>query len=325
MMEKVLLVSISNIEYPVELSPIDITPYMSGNTDVDYVTTFDSGQPGPHVMISALTHGNELCGAITLDHFFKNNIRPIAGKLSLVFANYAAYQMFDADKPSASRFVDEDMNRVWGPDVLDGDRSTTETRRARELRPIIDQVDLMLDIHSMQHPTPALIICGPLEKGRKLAKELTTPQYIVSDQGHSAGKRMRDYGYFGDPSSPKNALLLEAGQHWEKSSVSVSIDAALRFLKLNGCVEANWLEDDQLPLPNSQSLIEVTDPITIHNATFHFAEPFTGFECIKKAGTILGWDGDVEVRTPYDNCIMIMPSRRLYKGQTAVRLGRKID
>jgi hypothetical protein len=151
------------------------------------------------------------------------------------------------------------------------------------------------------------------------------PQYVVSDQGHSAGKRMRDYGDFGDPSSPRNALLLEAGQHWEKSSEAVSIDAALRFLKLSGCVEANWLEDDQLSLPNSQSLIEVTDRITIHNATFRFAAPFTGFECIKETGTILGWDGNVEVRTPYDNCILIMPNRRLYKGQTAVRLGRNID
>jgi predicted deacylase len=316
---------IQNVEYPVELNPVDITPYKAGNTGINYVTTFDSGQPGPHVMITALTHGNELCGAITLDHFFKNNISPIAGKLSLAFVNYAAYQIFDANKPTASRFVDEDMNRVWGLDVLDGDRDTIETRRARELRPFVDQVDCLLDIHSMQHPTPALMICGPLEKGRKLAKELTTPQYIVSDQGHSAGKRMRDSGGFGDPSSPKNALLLEAGQHWEKSSEAISIDAALRFLKLNGCIEADWLEDNQLPLPDTQSLIEVTNPITINNATFRFAKPFTGFECIKKAGTILGWDGDEEIRTPYDNCILIMPSRRIYKVQTAVRLGRNID
>jgi hypothetical protein len=28
------------------------------------------------------------------------------------------------------------------------------------------------------------------------------------------------------------------------------------------------------------------------------------------------------VRTPYDNCVLIRPSRRLAKGQTAVRLGR---
>ena len=53
--------------YPVELEPVDIAPYKTGNTGVDYVTTFDSGNPGPHVMISAVVHGNELCGAIALD------------------------------------------------------------------------------------------------------------------------------------------------------------------------------------------------------------------------------------------------------------------
>jgi len=30
------------------------------------------------------------------------------------------------------------------------------------------------------------------------------------------------------------------------------------------------------------------------------------------------------VRTPYDDCVLIMPSRRLVKGQTAVRLGRYV-
>ncbi len=53
--------------YPIELIAPDISAYRAGNTGIDYVTTFDSGNAGPHVMISAVTHGNELCGAITLD------------------------------------------------------------------------------------------------------------------------------------------------------------------------------------------------------------------------------------------------------------------
>jgi hypothetical protein len=31
------------------------------------------------------------------------------------------------------------------------------------------------------------------------------------------------------------------------------------------------------------------------------------------------------VRTPYDDCILIMPSRRLAPGLTAVRLGRLVS
>ncbi|MBR82548.1 MAG: succinylglutamate desuccinylase, partial [Magnetovibrio sp.] len=48
--------------YPIEIEPVDISAYKVGNTGVPYVTTFDSGTPGPHVMVMALTHGNELCG-----------------------------------------------------------------------------------------------------------------------------------------------------------------------------------------------------------------------------------------------------------------------
>jgi predicted deacylase len=314
-----------NADYPVELFPVDITPYKSGNVGVEYVTTLDSGNPGRHVLITAVTHGNELCGAIALDYLFKNDVRPLSGKLTLAFSNHEAYNIFDADDPDASRFVDEDMNRTWGIDVLEGDRNTVETVRARQLRPIIEQADVLLDLHSMQHPTLALMICGPLTKGRQFARDLATPAYIVSDRGHAAGTRMRDYGGFGDPDSHKNALLLEAGQHWEKSSAAVTIDTTLRFLKHHGCVEKDWLEDDQLPLPEKQTLIEVTIPVTIETEEFRFAERFTGFECLEKAGTLIGWDGDDEVRTPWDDCILIMPSRRLYKGQTAVRLGRKVD
>ncbi|HIF10546.1 MAG TPA: succinylglutamate desuccinylase, partial [Sneathiellales bacterium] len=49
------------------LTPIDLTAYRSGNTGVDYVHRFDSGKPGQVALITALVHGNELCGAYALD------------------------------------------------------------------------------------------------------------------------------------------------------------------------------------------------------------------------------------------------------------------
>ncbi|MDD9877299.1 MAG: succinylglutamate desuccinylase/aspartoacylase family protein, partial [Magnetovibrio sp.] len=120
--------------FPIEIEPVDITPYAAGNTGVPYVTTLDSGQPGPHVMVMAITHGNEICGAITVDYLLRNDVRPVQGKLTFGFHNHAAYHSFDPADPTASRFVDEDLNRVWGADVLDGERATVATRRAREMR-----------------------------------------------------------------------------------------------------------------------------------------------------------------------------------------------
>lgn len=71
-------------DYPVELTAPDIEPYRAGNTDIEYVTTFDSGRPGPHVLVTAITHGNEICGAIALDRLMRAQVRPSQGKLTFM-------------------------------------------------------------------------------------------------------------------------------------------------------------------------------------------------------------------------------------------------
>ncbi len=315
-----------DIIYAIEIVAVDITPYRDGNTGIPYFTTFDSGVAGPHVMLTAVTHGNELCGAIALDFLFREGVRPVRGKLSLGFVNHAAYHTFDADDPSASRFIDEDFNRTWGEDVLDGPRNTVETRRAREIRPIIDTVDYLLDIHSMQHKTVPLMMCGPLDKGRALARALAAPVEVISDAGHAAGKRLRDYAFFGDEKAPQNALLIECGQHWEASSVDIAKESALRFLRHFDSVPKEFIDQHlSATPPPPQRLIEVSGPVTIKTGNFRFAETFTGMETIERAGTVIGWDDQEEIKTPYDNCVLIMPSRRLVAGQSAVRLGRLID
>lgn len=313
--------------HAIEIEPVDISPYRNGNTGVAYVTTFDSRKPGPHVMVMAITHGNELCGAITLDYLFRNGVRPVRGKLTLGFHNVAAYQTFDPENPAASRFVDEDLNRVWSADVLDGGRDTAETRRAREMRPVIDTVDFLLDIHSMTNDSPALMLCGPLEKGRALAMAVKAPGYVVADAGHAAGTRLRDYAAFGDAAAPQNALLVEAGQHWRADSAAVSTDVAFRFLRRTGAISedqfAAHVETADAGLA-AQKYIEVSGPHTIRTDAFKWAGDYAGMEVIESAGTVIGWDGDAEVVTPYDNCVLVMPNRLKTKGHSAVRFGRLV-
>jgi predicted deacylase len=141
----------SGPRYDVRIEPVDIERWRAGNTGTEFVWSFDAVRPGPHVMVNAVTHGNELCGAIAVDLLLREKIRPKHGRLTLSFANVAAYLRFDPADPTASRYVEEDMNRVWATEVLDGPRDSLELRRARALRPIVDTVDTMLDILSMQH------------------------------------------------------------------------------------------------------------------------------------------------------------------------------
>ncbi len=201
-----------NADVPlVELTAPDIEPYRKGNTEMEFVTTFDSGKPGPHVMVCAVTHGNEICGAITLDFLMQNDIRPTRGKLTFSFNNHMAYQRFDPKAPDETRFIDEDFNRLWTEERLDGDDDTIELRRAREIRPIFHDVDLMLDIHSMGANSAAVMLCHGHEKEVTFSKAVNYPSYIVYGSGHVVGQRLIEYTPFSNPSDNKVALLVEGG------------------------------------------------------------------------------------------------------------------
>jgi len=303
----------------------ELRDWAVGNTGVRYVWSFASRTPGPRVTLQALTHGNELCGAIVLDWLMREALRPTRGVLNIVFANVAAYDSFDPSDPFASRCIDEDFNRLWSEDLLDGTRRSCELARARELRPFYDATDYLLDLHSMTDAAPALTLAGRHPKGVQLARGVGTPQMIVIDAGHRAGKRLRDYAFFDQPDDPRAALLVECGQHWERSSVHVAKQTTLHFLRHLEMADRGFLEQhiDPAPLP-AQTAIEVTDAITIRSDRFAFMLPVSNLGSIPKAGTLLARDGDTEVRTPHDDCLLIMPTRRPRPGETAVRLARVV-
>ena len=306
----------------IEIDVPDIDQWQGGTSGAEWVHVFGSGADGPVVMINALTHGNEITGAIVVDALLQCGLRPRRGSLILSFANVAAFKTFDRQNPTASRFVDEDFNRVWGR--LDRGPETQEMRRARALLPFVARADLLLDLHSMSDPCPPLMLAGPLDKGVALARAIGAPLHVVRDEGHPAGRRMRDYGDFGDPASAKNALLIEVGQHWRRDSELVAKDVTARFLVQTGiCEQADLPADWFQPAPPQQKLIEVTQAVASRNGNFQFSRKVAGLDVIPEAGTVLGQDDERLVTTPYDNCVLIMPALRPVKpGNTVVRLGR---
>lgn len=315
-------------KYPIEVAFPDLRAYAKGNTGIPYVYSYDSGVPGKHTMINALTHGNEVCGAIAVKGLLDAGLRPRRGRLTLSFANVEAYQRFDPDQPDASRFVDQDFNRVWtGAALDDQSRDSSELRRARALRPLVDSVDMLLDLHSMHERCAPLNVCGPLDKGVALARALGSPAWIISDEGHPEGRRMRDYGDFGNPASDRNALLIECGQHWEAVAVTVAKDSCARFLLAAGNLDAadlpaGWLAPDAHQL----RVVRVTEPIVAKSTDFRFAGPYTGLETFPAAGSLIGWNEGVPVRTPYPGCVLVMPSlRQVRAGVTVVRFGQLLD
>ena len=310
--------------HPIEITPPDITPYRNGNTGVDYVSVLDSGRPGPGVMIQALTHGNEFCGAIAMDYLFREGLRPATGTLTLAFANVAAYARFDFEQPDRSRYVDEDYNRVWGDDQLKAARDSAELRRARELVRFVDRADLLLDLHSMHEPCRPIMVCAKSDRSVAFTRRIGVPADLLVDTGHPAGLRMIERGAFSDPASPRTAVLIECGQHWEKSSADVAIDTALRFLRACGTVDEAFIAPRlRMQPPALQRVIRVTEPVVAQSMEFRFAGAYKGLQVIENAGTPIATDGARVWRTPYDDCVLVMPSMaHLKPGTTMVRLGR---
>jgi predicted deacylase len=306
--------------FEVQVTAPDIGRWLAGNTGVRGFTTRGSGVAGPHVALLAITHGNEVAGAIVLDRLLDTRLTPTRGRLTFGFVNLTAYERFDPHQPTVSRFVDEDINRLWDTAVLDSARRSTELDRAREIRPLIDTVDILFDLHSMLWPSEPLILCGTSSKGKRLALGAGQPALVVADHGHASGRRIIDYSRFADAATPCAASLVEAGQHWQSATVDTmfaSVAGLLRHLDLAARHPA-------LPEPvvQTQRFAEVTMVVTAATSNFAFVQPYRGGDVIAGRNTVIALDGETEIRTPHDDCLLIMPSLRPSRGHTAVRLAR---
>jgi predicted deacylase len=307
--------------FEVRLATPDIAPWTEGNTGVRGFTARAAARPGPHVALLALTHGNEISGAILLDRLLRAGLAPTRGRLTFGFVNLEAFQRFDPRQPTASRFIDEDINRVWDPAVLDGPRHSVELERAREIRSLIDTVDVLVDLHSMLWPSEPVTLCGETEKGKRLAMAAGVPEMVVADSGHAGGRRIIDYPRFSGPATPYAGILVEAGQHWEPPTVDIAREAVTGVLHHLQMAPVNAALPPPLPRKRPR-FARVTRVVTATTANFGFMQEYRGGDVIAKRNTVIAVDGTTEIRTPHNDCLLVMPSLRPSRGHTAVRLGR---
>jgi predicted deacylase len=182
---------------------------------------------------------------------------------------------------------------------------------------VIETADVVLDLHSMLWPSEPLILSGCTARGRALAGALGTPGLVVADRGHLSGPRLIDYHRFADPEGTATALLVEAGQHWAAGTVETAAASVAALLGHLGMAA--------LPRRGPAGVArhaEVTDVITAATSGFAFVRAFRGGEIVPRRNTVIALDGETEIRTPYDDCLLVMPSLKPGRGHTAVRLAR---
>ena len=304
-----------------EVLPRDLSAYRQGNVGVDYVHRFESGLPGPHVLINALTHGNEICGMAAATHLLDTGVRPKIGTLTVSFANVAAYESFDIEQPFESRQLVHNMNRIWSAEWLDGAEQSPELIRARAMRAVVDAADHILDIHSTSQDVLPFWVYPSYARNGTVAQALGLPPvHLVMPQGLGSGTPLIQYGRHGsDGPGPGVALVVECGQHFRQSASDLAIAVTLDFLAHFGLIEPRA---DRAPV-QPQRRFELLETHMVHTTEFRFERPLVGFETFE-AGELIATDGDRRIVAPCDDCTIFMPTRAPIVGREAVYLTRPI-
>ncbi len=305
-----------------EVLPRDLSAYRAGNTGIDYVHRFESGQPGPHVLINALTHGNEICGMVAATYLLDQGVRPKIGTLTISFAHVEAYEAFRQDDPFANRQIVHNLNRIWSDEWLDGPQDSPELRRARILRPVVAVADHILDIHSTSEDVVPFWVYPDYPRNGDAALAIgalgRVTTHLVMPSGLGSGTPLIQHGRHGQADSNAGvAMVVECGQHFKQAAADVATATALDFLAHFGLIDA---PEPAPARPAPQRRLALLQTRMVQTPEFRFARSLKGFDVFAK-DELIATDGDAgEIRAPCDDCTIMMPARVPIVGREAVYL-----
>lgn len=307
-----------------EVLPRDLSAYRAGNTGIPYVHRFESGRPGPHVLVNALTHGNEICGMVAATHLLDSGVRPRIGTLTVSLAHVEAYEAFDRNEPFANRQLVHNLNRIWSDEWLEGPEHSPELRRARELRPVVAAADHILDIHSTSQVGPPFWVYPDFDHNTQAALALgahgDVTTHLLMPTGLGSGTPLIQHGRHGRPDGGGVALVVECGQHFLQATAEVAKAVTLDFLAHFGLIEVPERQHQAAP----QRRFELLQTCMVRTPQFRFVRPVVGFETFAE-GELIATDGEAgEIRAPCDDCTVFMPTRQPVVGREAVYLTRPL-
>ncbi|MBK7061253.1 MAG: succinylglutamate desuccinylase/aspartoacylase family protein [Rubrivivax sp.] len=301
-----------------ELLPRNLDTYRQGNIGVAYVHRFESGRPGPHVLINALTHGNEFCGMVAATQLLDQGVRPLIGTLTVSFANVAAYESFDITRPFDSRQLVHNLNRIWSDEQLDGSEHSPELQRARELRPVVAAADHILDLHSTSQDVSPFWVYPQFERNGAAALAIGRPAtHLVMPAGKGTGTPLIRHGLHGTLGHHGVAMVAECGQHFKRASGELAVEVTLDFLAHFGLIA---------PRPAAaapQLRFELLQTWVVKTPDFRFTRPLIGFETFAE-GDLIATDGGDEIRALCADCTVLMPTRTPIVGREGVYLARPL-
>ena len=212
------------------------------------VVVLEGDQPGPTVAVSALTHGNEISGVVTaasiLARLQSGELTLKAGRLKLLLANYEILAQAESLEQLV-RHRGVDLNRIWDDSIAAvpaGQPGAGEFAIRQRLLPTIAAADYLIDLHSTSQPsTPIGIALADSPATMSwLADHLDVPYLLPNISNYLNGTAMidRHHAEASKRALPHHfSLVIEAGQHFDYSTIDRNTANVERLLKLCGVLD----------------------------------------------------------------------------------------
>jgi len=285
--------------------------------------SFDSGKPGPRLVVLGAVHGNETCGTRAIERAIgelsRAALRIVAGSLTLVpITNRMAY-----DK--GERSGDRNLNRNMA--VRDDPRDN-EDRIANELCPLLAAHEVLLDLHSFHSAGRPFVMVGPddntgqLEPFSQSAREEALALRLGVDRAvdgwldtyaAGAGRRggsaiygigttefMRSVGGWG--------LTLECGQHEDPMAPEVGYRALMNTL-----AHLRMIDQPDPPPAAVMEMLRLREVVDRAHAGDSLARDWSSFDAVRRDDVIGTRHGGAPVRAPADGFV-VFPNKRAEPG-----------
>ena len=269
------------------------------------------------VQINGIIHGNEsgsLPALIELIQQLENQTIQFPGRISIILGNPEAHNL-------DQRFVEEDLNRMF----FDNPSQSHEACRARELMPIFDQCDFILDLHQTILPSEEPFYIFPNSQQSLYWAQIIggSPFYIDATPTSDVIQYQCADEYVWRQGKP--ALTLELGEKGIRASTTETTTKVLHNLLqaiedvfVNGA-DLQKLSASQVALRKLSTLHR--EPY--HNEHYHLKDGLINFTPVRQ-GEPLQAPNTPELIAPCDGFLLFPKYPKYLHGKIAETLPKEI-
>ncbi|MCD5382530.1 succinylglutamate desuccinylase/aspartoacylase family protein [Candidatus Gracilibacteria bacterium] len=261
--------------------------------NISGVFIFDSKIKGPVITIFGGIHGDEISGVKVVDYlkdnFNNGKIKLLKGKVILAYGNEEAIK-------KGTRQINYNLNRIFKKKFFDKKSDDYEVNRVKELKYLLDNSDVLLDIHSTSSKSEPFMFAEDFQDELKIGKIIGTDKIIIGWEKNGGDMLSGDTNLYMH-SIGKIAFTLECGQHKSPDAFDIGLKTSLNLLKYFNLIDGN------VNNYNNQ-LIVMYKIKTTKTGNFLFKDGIDNFKEIKK-GELIGFDGDTEIIAEEDFIILL--------------------